>query len=315
MPLLSRMRREKRIYIFIIFVAIILTILLLIRRWRESEGFQDTSAKPKGIILDMMCGLGNQLYIYTAGVMFKRTWNVPIYLKLSPGLAFMHTHVDYRPILFNDFESVDTNNPIFQDVVDANVQQKHPIHRFWDPWSPHNLPASNKYIFLQTQWYQDFKSIEPAIGEVREKVLERMRNRFKDTEVDEGSAFLHVRRGDYTKAENVAYLLDNDYYVPAIEKLNTQPNIKTINIFSDDILWCKQQGWVSEKNIRYIDEPDEMKTLYMMSLCNQGAVISNSTFSTWGAILGSYPNGSIVVYPSKWLYGAETSFPSSWIRI
>lgn len=309
------MRRKGRIYIFLIFVAIILTILLLRIPWRESEGFQDTSAKPKGIILDLIGGLGNQLYIYTAGVMFKRTWNVPIYLKLRPEFAFMHTRVDYRPILFNDFESVDANNPIFQDVIDANVQQKDPVHRFWDAWSPHNLPASNKYIFLETQWYQDFKSIEPAIGEVREKVLERMRNRFKDTGVDEGSAFLHVRRGDYTNAENAAYLLDNDYYVPAIEKLNTQPNIKTINIFSDDILWCKQQGWVSAKNIRYIDEPDEMKSLYMMSLCDQGAVISNSTFSTWGAILGPYTNGSIVVYPSKWLYGAETSFPSSWIRI
>lgn len=306
-------RKQRGQYLIYIVLAVV-AVLLYLRLQRPVEGFEEKQ-KPKGIILDMMCGLGNQLYIYTAGKMFERTWNVPIYLKLSPGLAFMHTQVDYRPILFNDFESVEINNPIFQDTVDANVQPKHPMHRFWEPWSPNNLPASDKYIFLETQWYQDFNSIEPAIGEVRDKVLERMRKRFKGTGMDEGSAFLHVRRGDYTKAENTAYLLDNDYYIPAIKKLNTQPNIKTINIFSDDIAWCKQQAWVSEKNIRYIDEPDEMKALYMMSLCDQGAIISNSTFSTWGAILGSYPNGSIVVYPSKWLYGAETSFPSSWIRI
>jgi hypothetical protein len=305
-------RKHQNILYIGVFVACILIFLYFIQ---VKEGFEEQKQGPKGIILDMMCGLGNQLYIYAAGKMFQRTWSAPIYLKLSPGLAYMHTNVDYRPILFSDFEAVDTNNPMFQDKVDAEVQQKSPIHRFWDAWSPENLPKTDKYIFLETQWYQDYKSIEPAIPEVRDKVLGVLRSRFPDTTVDEGSAFLHVRRGDYTKDENKAFLLDTDYYLPALNKLNAQPSIKAINIFSDDIAWCKQQQWISSKTIKYIDEPDEMKALYMMSLCDQGAVISNSTFSTWGAILGSLAKGSIIVYPSKWLYGAETSFPSTWIRI
>ena len=125
---------------------------------------------------------------------------------------------------------------------------------------------------------------------------------------------MHVRRGDYTEQGNTPYLLDNDYYLKALKHLNTRENIKTINVFSDDIAWCKQQGWESPKQIIFVDEPDEMKALYMMSQCTEGAIISNSTFSTWGALLGASESG-VVIYPSKWLYGAETAFPSSWIRI
>ena len=61
------MRRKGRIYIFLVFVAIICTILLLRIPWRESEGFQDTSAKPKGIILDLIGGLGNLMYDFSIG--------------------------------------------------------------------------------------------------------------------------------------------------------------------------------------------------------------------------------------------------------
>ena len=95
-------RKQRGQYLIYIVLAVV-AVLLYLRLQRPVEGFEEKQ-KPKGIILDMMCGLGNQLYIYTAGKMFERTWNVPIYLKLSPGLAFMHTQVDYRPILFNDFE-------------------------------------------------------------------------------------------------------------------------------------------------------------------------------------------------------------------
>lgn len=302
---------------YLIYIAVFIICLLIYLQFIETrESFQGhAGSQPKGIIIDMMCGLGNQLYIYSAGKMFQRTWNVPIYLKLSPGLAFMHTTVDYRPILFSDFEAVEINHPMFEDVVDAEVQAKSPIHRFWDPWSAQNIPKTDKYVFLQTQWYQDYSSIEPVIPEVRRKILGIMRERYPEASVDEGSAFMHVRRGDYTKQENTDYLLGNEYYRAALEKLNAHAAIKTINIFSDDIGWCKQQQWDSPKQIKYIDEPDEIKALYLMSLCNEGASISNSTYSTWGAILGASSKGSPVIYPAKWLYGADTSFPSSWIRI
>ena len=56
---------------------------------------------------------------------------------------------------------------------------------------------------------------------------------------------------------------------------------------------------------------NELHTLYCMIKCKGGAVISNSTFSWWGAILGE---NNKVVYPKNWYGDAKpTLFPEGWI--
>jgi len=279
---------------------------------KQREGFEEEK-KPKGIILELIGGLGNQLYIYSAAKMIERGVNVPIYLKLATepiNSTFVHSEVDYRPILFSEFKAVDGSDPMFGDTMQVRLEQ-----RFWDPWSPSSIPLnSDKYIYIPNQWYQHLPSIQTVLPDVKESILAKLQNLYGDVSISTGAAFIHVRRGDYTSEQNNAYILENDYYLKAMKHFNTRDNITRINVFSDDIAWCKQQGWESPKDIHYIDEPDEMKALYMMSLCKEGAVISNSTFSTWGALLGASEKG-VVVYPSKWLYGAETAFPSSWIKI
>jgi hypothetical protein len=154
-----------------------------------------------------------------------------------------------------------------------------------------------------------------VIPEVSAIFLSAFEGLYPDIDIDPGTAFIHVRRGDYTNEQNKIHLLEMDYYNKAIESLNAKPEISRYYIFSDDIAWCKEQKWNTTRAIEYVDEPNEMKSLYMMSQCKGGAVISNSTFSTWGAILGPYESGGMIVYPSKWLYGASTNFPKEWVRI
>jgi hypothetical protein len=121
-----------------------------------------------------------------------------------------------------------------------------------------------------------------------------------------------VRRGDYLSSGGGYRLLDMDYYRKGIDHLNGVQNIQRIYIISDDIAWCKQQEWSTKKELVYFDDPDELKTLYLMSQCWAGAVISNSTFSCWGAFLGSYERAEKIVYPSK---SFMDSLPESWIKI
>ena len=62
--------------------------------------------------------------------------------------------------------------------------------------------------------------------------------------------------------------------------------------------------------------------MYLMSLCKGGAIISNSTFSSWGAILGAdeMPD-SIIIYPKAWCTGdsSRIHFPvtigNKWLAI
>ena len=303
-------RRKNGQYLLYI-VVFIVGILLYLRWTSRLEGFDDSpKVKPKGIIIEMIGGLGNQLYIYSAGKVMQKNIDVPIYITIDPGTTFTHTKTDYRPILFKDYQAIERSDERMSDKIDVRVQNK-----FWDPWSPSSITLTDKYVYLSQQWYQDFPSIQSVIPEVRESVVSVLEGLYPEVDIQPDTAFIHVRRGDYTNAENRVHLLEMDYYNKAIESLNNNSELTTYYIFSDDIKWCKEQKWNTTKPIQYVDEPNEMKSLYMMSQCKGGAVISNSTFSTWGAILGPYESGGTIIYPSKWLYGASTNFPKEWVRI
>jgi hypothetical protein len=108
--------------------------------------------------------------------------------------------------------------------------------------------------------------------------------------------------------------MDAPYYT---EALRQAPTTLRWLVLSDDVLWCKGQKLFTESpNIQIADEPDELNGLALMSLCHGGAILGNSTYSWWGAMLGAEPAGATVIYPSRW-YSAEKPvlFPGHWIRV
>lgn len=115
---------------------------------------------------------------------------------------------------------------------------------------------------------------------------------------------VHVRRGDYLHLPNHHPVCTNEYFEKAFDFVQKSifDGFKIV-IFSDDIEWCKQQSIFSEgiflDNIK--SYPDVFD-LFAMTYCN-AHVISNSTFSWWGAYLSGYNN---VIYPDPW-YGVELS--------
>jgi hypothetical protein len=303
-------RRKNGQYLFYI-ALVVIAILFFLGRF-TIEPFQNTE-KPKGVILELIGGLGNQLYIYSAGKVIEKALNTPIFLippKEDIKFKNVHSNTDYRKILFKDFTAIERNDKRLSDKIDARVEMA-----FWDPWKPEDIPSTSQYVYLPEQWYQYFPAIKDVISEVRTTVLNTFKSLYGENTLPSDSAFIHVRRGDYTRDGNEAYLLGMEYYNKALDILNKIEGIQSYYILSDDIEWCKTQKWNTNKPITYLDEPNEMKALYMMSQCKGGAIISNSTFSTWGAILGAYDAEGKIIYPSKWLYGASTAFPEDWIRI
>jgi hypothetical protein len=52
----------------------------------------------------------------------------------------------------------------------------------------------------------------------------------------------------------------------------------------------------------FVDEKDEYKTMYLMSLCGGGAITANSTFSWWGAYFARQGKDDFKTYmPNKWM--------------
>jgi hypothetical protein len=131
---------------------------------------------------------------------------------------------------------------------------------------------------------------------------------------DKKCTSIHIRRGDYLKFPNHHPTQTIDYYYDSIEILKN--NTDLFVIFSDDIQWCKEN--LKLENVLYIEDEKDYIELYLMSLCDNN-IISNSSFSWWGAWLNENPRKK-VIGPLKWFGDAiqhKTGdiLPENWIKI
>lgn len=99
---------------------------------------------------------------------------------------------------------------------------------------------------------------------------------------------VHIRRTDYVDNPNY-YQLPVSYFYLALEQLGIEG--KNILFFSDDIDYCKIHFECLDAH--FIDASD-IDSLCLMSLCDE-YVLSNSSFSFWGAFLG---NPKRVLHPA-----------------
>ena len=126
-------------------------------------------------------------------------------------------------------------------------------------------------------------------------------------------AAINVRRGDYLTQPTRHPVVTRGYIDAAIKKL---PYHTVKLIVSDDIQWCKQN--LGYEGAVYAENYYDQDALWLLSLCDH-FIISNSTFSWWGAWL-SRNEDKVVVAPSTW-FGPDVAedprdiWCDSWIKI
>lgn len=120
----------------------------------------------------------------------------------------------------------------------------------------------------------------------------KLKNKFLNC----NSVALHVRRGDYV---SLGHSCSANYYNSAISYIDSKFKNPFYYIFSDDINWCKENLYFKTKP-NFIDDKynlEDYHELMLMKYCKHN-IISNSSFSWWGAWLNENPE-KIVIYPDK----------------
>ena len=136
-------------------------------------------------------------------------------------------------------------------------------------------------------------SIAPSLE--NQRILEKIRS--------VNAVSVHVRRGDYLKSKanlDLYGVCSIEYYRNAIALIRDKIEDPYFLIFADDMDWIRDQLGTDE-NIVYIDHnrgSESFNDMRLMSACSHH-IIANSTFSWWGAWLGSNEN-KIVVAPEPW---------------
>ena len=125
---------------------------------------------------------------------------------------------------------------------------------------------------------------------------------------------IHVRRGDYVNRPLRQPVCCMPYFRRAIDYFGKD---KQYFVFSDDVKWCKKRFIGS--NFHFPDRESPVTDLYLQSLCTHN-IISNSSYSWWGAWLNNNPD-KVVLVPKTWFgiqmsdYDLSDLIPEEWIKI
>jgi hypothetical protein len=141
---------------------------------------------------------------------------------------------------------------------------------------------------------------------------------YRELAIKEQPLMVHVRLGDYLAEEKFG-VLPQSYFHKAIESFAEENSAIKIWVFSDDLEMARSYfDSDMQAAIRWIPEIDSspVSTLELMRH-GSGYVISNSTFSWWGAFL-SYDRKARVIAPYPWFAHMESPtdlIPPIWEKI
>jgi len=125
------------------------------------------------------------------------------------------------------------------------------------------------------------------------------------------SLVIHVRKADYLGNELFDGICTKEYFNSAIEKFN---GINNVYIFTDDVDWVNENLRFKITNL--IKNHPAIDLLLISK--SKNLIISNSTFSWWGAYLNRGTVQKKVVVPKKWFNSNNMEFKGyidDWLKL
>ena len=264
------------------------------------------------IYINLKGGLGNMFFQIAAAKSISIDNHTECsFPNLDSHLHYLNSDTTYNPSLNYSGEYMDLLINLEVIPTTTNNVVKYPFNFVQLP--PFDTDViidgffqSEKYFVHNRQSIIDF--IKPT-----SKIINIINEKYSDI-VNGNTTSIHIRRGDFINYPNHHPVQSLEYYNKGMELLKDKT--ETFVVFSDDIEWCKSN--LKGDNIVYIDNEKDYIEIYLMSLCDNN-IISNSSFSWWGAWLNEN-NNKVVVGPNKWFGSAinhDTSdiLPESWIKI
>lgn len=276
--------------------------------------------RPRHAIASSLAGgLGNQLFQYAFGRSIAIAHNCELILDSRILLIKENqTQRDFALSAFNIKATVDTLN---KKQLDRCISIKE-IKSNYDPTIFKKTgPGCRLTGYWQSEKY--FSHIrrqlleELTLKEPTSSYISKMADHIK---MEPNSVSIHFRRGDYVNDAKVAAFhgsCSQDYYQRSIENLKEKLSNPHFFLFSDDPQWMEENA---PKNIpsTIIDsnKSSAHEDLWLMSLC-KNHIIANSSFSWWGAWLGS--QDGLTYAPGRWFlspsFNDSDIVPTRWSRI
>ncbi len=264
----------------------------------------------KTTIVNISCGLGNQLFQYAFGyAQSQRNGSKLVLYKYED-------QPDHRPFQIDHYSIkkdgiIQYNNKTIIDKFVLKISKKVIDTEFC--FNEGVLKQRSIIAFYNGYWqnwryfdeyYDDLIQMFSYRNEYSEKCLVYLNKIHKE----KNTLSIHIRRGDYSSSN---LCINMDYYQRAFEYIKKSHNDLNIYVFSDDKEFVRKHFHVTEE-YTIVEEVSDIEEFEIMRACEHH-IIANSTFSWWGAYLGKNRSG-IVIAPKVHNWGKEFYMPD-WICI
>lgn len=192
------------------------------------------------------------------------------------------------------------------------------------------VSAEGQVNYLQE--LRHFEYLDEEDGTVRAMfqpsvaAMEELQRRFPTFWLKEHVTAVHVRRGDYVSLPQHFPLPTLDYFRRSRDIVADQEPDTCFLIFSDDPGWCQDNmdSVFGDYDHEYVigvprpveiadrqGDPEDQYDLQLMSFCDRH-IISNSTFSWWGAYLSQ---DAEILHPDVWFGKHRSVCQIPWRRM
>lgn len=230
-------------------------------------------------------GLGNQLFQWAVAENLALKNNTEINFDIS-----FYLNQNHRKFELYKFKNIQINIAQLEDInKNLNIVNEINLSSFDIEY----IDPTYLYGYWQNELF--FKESETKIRnklEIQQDLDNYIKNKYPV--LHNNTVSMHVRRTDYISLSDFHYNQSLDYFNNAYDLL-ADNNINVL-VFSDDINWCKDN--IKFNKTIFIEGEDNITDLYIMSKC-QNNIITNSTFSWWGAWINKNENKKIIA-PKNW---------------
>lgn len=295
------------------------------------------------IVVRLNGGLGNQLFQYAAGYALASKNKKPLMLDLTSFTSHnVNLKQSYRNLDILDF-GIEFSQALSSEALMRyrepfgiaskvnNFLQKRVLKKYYVDWHPQVLKKKgNVYLdgYYQSELYfhdvRDGISRQYKLGNFFQEEIKSIVERIHACV---NPISLHIRRGDYItnpRANKIHNVCTKNYFYGGLDFLHSRLNNPTVFVFSDDIDWVKAEMNLPKSTV-YVSELQQnsgerlrsSQEIYLMSLC-QHNIISNSSFSWWGAYLNKFKD-KIVIAPNLWsrskIIRHKNILPAGWVGL
>lgn len=267
------------------------------------------------VTVQMIGGLGNQLFQYATGLRLAQEKNTNLKLDIS-AFEWYKTRA-YRLGHFQAQEDYATQEELLP-FTSRSLQYRLP-RGFWKILPYYRRPRfREREIFIydsnilktpQNVYLVGYFQHEQYFSPIRERILADFTLRSTPSETakeyanqaaDGASICVSIRRGEYVTdpvVRRIHGVLPLQYYREAIEQMVAQVRSPRFFVFSDEIEWAQENLEIGYPTT-WMRDLQDYEQLWIMSQCEHH-IIANSSFSWWGAWMSTYER-QIVIAPKPW---------------